>query len=182
MLIQDSGTIHNTDSRSSFEIPLTMCLPSLKPPVRVLLRTRPDELAKIHPSLDQADTQLVEKVCAELHITETTNVRRLITKLWDEKRQDRVDIIFDYYNISMDNERQPKVMAYEVTADGPALTIIPLFNPHIRLRVNTQVEAWRSLSISHGLPFPGRTDVRESRRSPQNAPPVSRPRSNIIIG
>jgi hypothetical protein len=159
-----------------------MGLPSIKPPVRVLLRTRPDELAKIHPSLDQADTKLIEKVCAELHITDTTNARRLITKLWDEKRQDRVDIIFDYYDVSMDDERQPKVVAYEVTADGPALTMIPLFNPHIRLRVNKQVEAWRSLNISHGLPFPGRTDVRESRRGPQNAPPVSMPRSNVING
>jgi len=82
----------------------------------------------------------------------------------------------------MDDERQPKVVAYEVTADGPALIIIPLFHPHIKLRVNTQVEAWRSLSISHGLPFPSRTDVRESRRSPQNAPLVSMPKSNIING
>jgi hypothetical protein len=127
---------NNTDSRSSCEIPLTMGLPLIKPLVRVLLRTRPDELAKIHPSLDQADTQLIEKVCVELHLTNTTNVCRLITKLWDEKRQDWVDIIFDYYDVSMDDERQPKVVAYEVTAVGPALTIIPLFNPHIRLRVN----------------------------------------------
>jgi hypothetical protein len=156
-----------------------MSLPSIKPPVRVLLRTRPGQLAKIHPSLDQADTKLIEKVCAELHITDTTNVRRLITKIWDEKRQDRVDIIFDY-DVPTDGELQPKVVAYDVTADGPALTITLLVSPHIRPRVNIQVEAWRSLSISHGLPFPGRTDVRESRRGPQNAPLVSIPRSNII--
>jgi len=143
-----------------------MGLPSIKPPVRVLLRTRPDQLAKIHPSLDQADTKLIEKVCVELHITDTTNVRRLITKIWDEKRQDRVDIIFDY-NVPTNNERQPKVVAYDVTANGPALTITPLLHPHIRPRVNTQVEAWRSLNTSHGLPFPGRTDVRESRRGPE---------------
>lgn len=82
-----------------------MSLPLIKPPVRVLLRTRPDELAKIHPSLDKADTQLIEKVCAELHITGITKVRRLITKLWDEKGQDRADIIFDYYDVSMGDER-----------------------------------------------------------------------------
>lgn len=72
---------NNTDSPSSCEIPSSMSLPSIKPLVRVLLRTGPDELAKINPSLDQADTQLIEKVYAELHITGITKVRRLIIKL-----------------------------------------------------------------------------------------------------
>jgi hypothetical protein len=181
LLIQDSGAINNTDLRSPCEILLAMGLPLIKPLVRVLLRTRPDQLAKIHPSLDKADTKLIEIVCAELHITDITNVRRLIIKIWDEKRQDRVDIIFDY-DIPTDGEHQPKVIAYEVTADGPVLRITPLLNPHIRPRVNTQVEAWRSLNVSHGLPFPGRTDVRESRRGPRNASKVSMPRSKTING
>jgi len=91
-----------------------MGLPSIKPPVRVLRRTRPDQLAKIHPSLDQADTKLIEKVCEELQITDTTNVRCLITKIWDEKRWDRADIIFDY-NVPTNGERKPEVIAYDVT-------------------------------------------------------------------
>jgi len=139
-----------------------MGLPLIKPPVRILVRTRPDQLTTIHPILDKADTLLIEKLCVELRITDTTKIQRLITKTWKEKRLERVDIICDY---GIPTNVEPQVMAYDVTIDGPNLTIKLLDHPQIRSRVNKEVEAWRQLSAHHdGISFPGRTDLRESQR------------------
>ncbi|CZR65239.1 uncharacterized protein PAC_15139 [Phialocephala subalpina] len=59
-----------------------MGLPSIKPPIRILIRTRPDQLTTIHPILDRADTSLIERLCVELCIADTTEIQRLITKTW----------------------------------------------------------------------------------------------------
>jgi hypothetical protein len=73
-----------------------------------------------------------------------------------------VDIIYDY-GVSTNDE--PQVVAYDVTISGSNLIIKPLAHPQIRSRVNKEVEAWRELSVQHdGVPFPGRTDLRESQR------------------
>jgi len=109
-----------------------------------------------------ADTLLIKNLYAELGITDITRIRRLITKTWNEKRLERVDIIYEY-GVSTNDE--PQVMAYEVTIDGPNLSITPLYNPHIRSRVNKEVQTWRQLSAKYErISFPGRTDLRESQR------------------
>jgi len=139
-----------------------MDLPSIKPPVRILFRTRPDQLMTIHPILDKADTTLIEKLCIELCITDKAKVQRLITKIWKEKRHERVDIICDY---GASTNNKPPVIAYDVIIDGPNLIIKQLVHPQIRSRVNKEVEAWRQLSAERdGIHFPGRTDLRESQR------------------
>jgi hypothetical protein len=74
-----------------------MNLHPIKPLVRVLIRTRPAELQKIEPSLYTADSMLINKLCAELSITDTKKVAHLITRVADKKKErERVDIIFDY--------------------------------------------------------------------------------------
>jgi hypothetical protein len=160
-----------------------MGLPSIKPPIRILIRTRPDQLTTIHPILDKADTSLIERLCVELCITDTTEIQRLITKTWKEKKLDRVDIICDY-GVSTNDE--PQVMAYDVTIDGSNLIIKPLPHPQIRWMVNKEVEAWKQLSAQYdGITFPGRTDLRESQRRLDqrrlgNAPLVSVLESSIM--
>jgi hypothetical protein len=64
-------------------------VPTIEPPVRVILRSNPDQLTKTHPLIDQADTELVKRAWAELGIADITNVCRLITKICLEKGQDR---------------------------------------------------------------------------------------------
>ncbi len=61
-----------------------MNLHPINPPARRLIRTRPAELQKIEPSLYKADSMLIDKLCAELSITDTTKVAHLITKVADD--------------------------------------------------------------------------------------------------
>jgi hypothetical protein len=156
--------------------------------VRILVRTRPDQLTTIHPILNKANTSLIEKLYVELYIANTLKIQRLITKTWKKKRLEQVDIICDY-GVSTNNK--PQVMAYDVTIDGSSLIIKPLTYPQIRSRVNKEVEAWRQLSAQHdSVTFPGRTDLRESQsrleqrrldqRRIRNAPLASVLGSHII--
>jgi len=98
-----------------------MGLPSINPPIRVLIRTRLAQLQKIDRSFDKADTELIKKLCDRLSITDKTKIRHLITRISDDKKLDdkklddeklddeklddeklddekleRVDIIFNY--------------------------------------------------------------------------------------
>ena len=149
--------------------------PSIIPPVRVLIRTRPAQLQKIHPSLDQADTKLIEKLCVELSITDKTKINHLITTTSDEKKnlKERVDIVFDYGVPT--NECQPQVVAYSVKVDGSLLTIKQLFHPQIKPKVNQTVEVWRTTNSKYGYNFPSRTDVRRRRLDLGDALSVSVP-------
>jgi hypothetical protein len=89
--------LNSADLNPSALEPQAMNLHPINPPVRVLIRTRPAELQKIEPSIYKADSILVDKLCAELSIIDTTKVAHLITKIADEKKErERVDIIFDY--------------------------------------------------------------------------------------
>jgi hypothetical protein len=70
-----------------------MGLPSINPPIRVLIRTRLAQLQKIDPSFDKADTELIKRLCDRLSITGETKIRHLITRISDNKKVDdnRVD-------------------------------------------------------------------------------------------
>ena len=59
-----------------------MDLTSIKPPIRVLIRTRLAHLQKIHPSLDQADTELIKKLCDKLSITDKTKIKMEVNMMW----------------------------------------------------------------------------------------------------
>jgi hypothetical protein len=133
----------------------------LNPPLRYLFRTRPDQLETIKSTLDPADTILIEKVCLVLQSVNPKNMRRLITKVWIEKRQERVDIICDNGDFT---NTDPRVMAYNVTIKDSNVTVEPLLYPQIRSIVNNEVKAWRELSIEHEIPFPGRTDLRVTQK------------------
>jgi len=133
-----------------------MSLPSIKPPVRVLIRTRPAQLQKIHPSLDQADTELIERLCDKLFITDKMNTSHLITRLSDEKNSERVDIIFDYGSPAVES----LVMAYTIKVDGPDLIAKQLNNPQIRQIANRTVEVYKSINLETGRSFPIRPDIR----------------------
>jgi hypothetical protein len=65
-----------------------MGLPSIKPPIRVLIRTRLAQLQKIDHSFDKADTELIKKLCDRLSITDETKTRHLITRISDDKKLD----------------------------------------------------------------------------------------------
>jgi hypothetical protein len=65
-----------------------MGLPSINPPIRVLIRTRLAQLQKIDPSFDKADTELIKRLCDRLSITGETTVRHLITRISDNKKVD----------------------------------------------------------------------------------------------
>jgi hypothetical protein len=65
-----------------------MGLPSINPPIRVLIRTRLAQLQKIDPSFDKADTELIKRLCNRLSITGETTVRHLITRISDNKKVD----------------------------------------------------------------------------------------------
>jgi hypothetical protein len=138
-----------------------MGLPSIKPPIRVLIRTRPVQLQKIHPLFDQADTKLIEMLCHKQSITDQTKICHLITRLSDEKKLERADIIFDYGSTAV----APTVIAYDVTVDGPDLVVKQLSHPRIRQIVNQAVEAHRLINLETGQNFPSRPDIRaETRR------------------
>jgi hypothetical protein len=134
----------------------------IKPPIRVLIRSRPVELQKIDPSIYKADSILIGKLCIELSITDTTKVAHLITKIADEKKQkERVDIIFDYGVPAED--AQPEVRAYCVKVNGSDLIVTDYFHPIIKSIVNAVVGLFRSQNYEEGLAFPSRTDVRRRR-------------------
>jgi hypothetical protein len=139
--------------RNSCDTSLTI---DLDPPIRFLFRTRPDQLEMIHPSLDHADTILIENICL-IHNIDISRIQRLITKVWIEKKTERADIICDY---DVSTNAEPKVMAYDITIKGSDLIIDPLVHSEIRSRVNKEVKAWKELNIKYGMDFPGRTDVR----------------------
>jgi hypothetical protein len=65
-----------------------MGLPSINPPIRVLIRTRLAQLQKIDPSFDKADTELIKRLCDRLSITGETKIRHLITRISDNKKVD----------------------------------------------------------------------------------------------
>jgi hypothetical protein len=139
-----------------------MNLHPIKPPVRVLIRTRPAELQKIDPSLYKADSMLIDKLCAELSITDTKKVAHLITKVADERKErERVDIIFDY-GVPAD-EAQPEVRTYYIKVNGSNLIVKDYFNPLIKSIVNPVVGLFRSQNFEEGSAFPSRTDVRRRR-------------------
>jgi hypothetical protein len=143
-----------------------MALPStdvLRRPVRVFIRTRPAQLQKIHPSINQADTKLIEKLLVEMTgSVDTTNIYHLITKISDRKRSGQVDIVFDY-SVHL-NAHQPQVMAFNVKVGDSSLTITGLFNPAIRPKVNKTVEWWRAINLKHDVDFPSQTDVQREGR------------------
>jgi hypothetical protein len=65
-----------------------MGLPSINPPIRVLIRTRLAQLEKIDRSFDKADTELIKKLCDSLSITDETKIIHLITRISDDKKLD----------------------------------------------------------------------------------------------
>jgi hypothetical protein len=143
----------------------------LDPPIRFLFRTRPDQLEMIHPSLDHADTILIESICL-IHNIDISRIQRLITKVWIEKKTERADIICDY---DVFTNAEPKVMAYDITIEGSNLIIDPLVHSEIRSRVNKEVKAWKELNIKYGMDFPGRTDVRIWQRRQEQLRPGNAP-------
>lgn len=139
-----------------------MSLRSINPPIQVLIRPRPAQLQKIHPSFDQADTELIQKLCDKLSITDKTKISHLITRIsddnkldgkklngkkLDDKKLERVDIIFDYGSPAI--ECQSPVIAYDITVEGPDLIVNQLSNPHIRKIVNLTVETFESINLEH---------------------------------
>ena len=44
------------------------------------------QLPKIDPSFDKADTELIERLCDKLSITDKTKIRHLITRISDNKK------------------------------------------------------------------------------------------------
>ncbi|KAH8650240.1 hypothetical protein BGZ60DRAFT_534346 [Tricladium varicosporioides] len=155
-----------------------MGLPSIKPPIRVLIRTYLAQLQKIDHSFDKADTELIKMLCDRLSITDETKTRHLISRISDDKKLDdkklddekldgekleRVDIIFDYDLPTI--KCQPLVMAYSIVVEGSDLTIKPLFNPNIRQFVNRTVDAYSEINFENNRCFPIRPDIRaETRR------------------
>ena len=91
-----------------------MASPSTEPlrrPVRVLVRTPPAQLEKIRPSVNQADTKLIEKFWVQQSgSTDTVEICYLIAKISDWKGSERADIIFSYGVPS--NDYRPRVMAF----------------------------------------------------------------------
>jgi hypothetical protein len=64
-----------------------MNLHPIKPPIRVLIRTRLAKLQKIKPELYKADSTLIDKLYIELSITDSTRVAYLIIEIVDEKKE-----------------------------------------------------------------------------------------------
>ncbi|KAH6667478.1 hypothetical protein B0J14DRAFT_602392 [Halenospora varia] len=174
-----------------------MGLPSINPPIRVLIRTRLAQLQKIDPSFDKADTELIKRLCDRLSITDETKIRHLITRISDDKKLDdkkmddkklddkklddeklddkklddkkleRVDIIFDYGSPTIDC--QPQVMIYSITVEGSDLIIKQRFNPNIRKFVNLTVETFESINLENNRCFPIRADIRAETRRQRRA-------------
>jgi len=150
---------------------------SQEPPIRVLIRTRPAQLQKIHPSIDQADTELIKRLCDKLSITDHTKISYLITRVSDDKKLERVDIIFDYSSPTI--ECQPPVIAYSITVEGQDLNVEEIFHPNIRQIVNLTVETFESINLENGRCFPSRPDTRaETRRQRRAVLLVSKPSFN----
>ena len=78
-----------------------MGLPSINPPIRVLIRTRLAQLEKINRSFDKADTELIKKLCDRLSITDETKTRHLITRISDDKKLDNKKLDSE----KLDNEK-----------------------------------------------------------------------------
>ena len=139
-----------------------MNLHLINPLLQVLIWTRLAELQKIELSLYEADSILIDKLCAELSITDTTKVAYLITKIADEKKErERVDIIFDYGMPA--DEVQPDVRAYCIKVNGSNLIVKDSFHLIIKLIVNPVIGLFRSQNSEKGLAFPSRTDIRKRR-------------------
>ncbi|KAH0562516.1 hypothetical protein GP486_002791 [Trichoglossum hirsutum] len=137
-------------------------LEPLRCPVRIFVRTRPVQLQKIHPLLDRADTELIEKLCVALFGSyDTSEIRHLITKTSTKRESEQVEIVFDYGVPTSDC--QPKVAAFNVKVSGSDLTVTRLFNPILQPEVNRRVELWRSINLKCNTSFPSRTDVRRKR-------------------
>jgi hypothetical protein len=135
---------------------------TLKCPVRVLIRTSPAQLGKIHPSLFQADSHLIKRLCAQLSSNEeTTEIHHLITKLSNRRGSECEEIVFDY-GVPAD-EYQPAVVAFNVKVAGSTLTIQQLCSPLLRRKVNERVEIWRKINLKNGFAFPSQTDVRKNQ-------------------
>jgi hypothetical protein len=176
------GQNRELDTLLRAELPIRffniMSLPSVEPPIRVLIRTRPAQLQKVHPSIDQADTELIKRLCDKLSITDHTKISHLITRVSDDKKLERVDIIFDYGSPTI--EWQPPVMAYSITVEGPDLIVRQLFHPSIRQIVNHTVKTFESINLENGRCFPSRADTRaETQRQRRAVLPVSKPSFNI---
>jgi hypothetical protein len=157
-------------------------LPSINPPIRVLIRTSLAQLQKIDHSLDKADTELIKKLCDGLSFTDKTKIRHLITRISNYKKSDdkseRVDIILDYGSLTI--EGQPRVMIYSITVEGSDLTIKQHFNPNGRKFVNLTVGTFESINLENNRCFLIRTDIRaETRRKRRPVLPVSKSSLNI---
>lgn len=157
--LQVSTGFHNyatLDTRHCPELPIRffniMSLPLVQPPIRVLIRTLLAQLQKIHPSIDQADTELIKRLCDKLSITDYTRISHLITRVLDDKKLERVDIIFNYGSPTI--ECQPRVMAYSITVKDPDLIVEQLFHPSIRQIVNRTVKTFESINLENGRCFP----------------------------
>ncbi|KAF2817574.1 uncharacterized protein BDZ99DRAFT_19130 [Mytilinidion resinicola] len=136
----------------------------LSRPVRFLIRTRPVQLEKIHPSVDKADTELLEQFWTQISgRTDTTEICHLITKISDRKGSDRVDIVFDY-GVPLDADG-PNVMAFDVKCSDSRLIVKRLASPAISPKVNETVKWWREINLEHNISFPSRTDVRRKGRA-----------------
>jgi len=131
-----------------------------QPPTRILMRTRLAQLLKIHPSVPQADAALVEKLCDRLCITDKAKVNHIITRVPDDRRRERIDIVFDY-GVSA-HEVEPQVRAYGVKVHRADLSIVctPLSGLKIKPLVNRAVEAYREIHIRKRRTFPIRLDIR----------------------
>ncbi|KAF2176537.1 hypothetical protein K469DRAFT_400773 [Zopfia rhizophila CBS 207.26] len=141
-------------------------LPSerLRGPVRVLIRTRPVHLQAIHPSFEKADTALIDKLCAKLFDKEsTTKIQHLITRIADERRSERVDIIFDCGGVPAE-EPQPEVVAFKLIVKDSEVIASEISHPEIKSKVNDTVDWWRGINVKNHITFPSRTDVRRRRR------------------
>ena len=132
-------------------------------PVRVLIRTRPAQLEKVHTSIEQADTELIKRFWVQQsNSADTTELCHLITRISDWKTSERVDIIFDYGVPT--NERHPRVVAFDVKVSDSILAS-QLSHPLIQPKVNETVDRWGKDNLKYGLSFPSRSDVRRKRRA-----------------
>ncbi|KAF2177365.1 hypothetical protein K469DRAFT_375938 [Zopfia rhizophila CBS 207.26] len=140
-------------------------LQPLKCPVRVLIRTQPTYLEKIHPSLEEADGRLIQS-CVEKMGSGAGEIRHLATKISNAKRFDRVEIVFDYGVPT--NDREPAVRAFKVRVgrQGPEFT--QLQNPQIRPIVNKTMDIWEAILAKHDMGYPRRTDVRRKQQGQSN--------------
>jgi hypothetical protein len=157
-----------------------MSLPPVNPPIRILIRTRLAQLQKIHHSIDQADTELIKKLCDKLSINDEREISHLITRISDVKKLDDqklddeklVDIVFDYGIPTI--RCQPSVIAYAIEVKGPDLIVTQLSEPYIRGFVNRTVDTYDEINFENNRCFPIRPDIRaETQRQRRAMLPVS---------